>query len=179
MHTPAVRNGPLVLALIGAGRAGRSLAAAAIRAGHHVILEDVLPSNLRSALDEIETAGQLGSLSVAGTVEDAVRNADLAIDFVPDELESKLEMLSMIDRMAPPRTILCIPTRTLSLNDLASCTYRADRCIGVELPPDGTLTRATLVSGLRTSPQTLSLVRAFWTSLSTAVELRGDLVPHP
>ena len=112
-------NGPLVLALIGAGRAGRSLAAAAVRAGHHVVLEDVLPSNLRDALEEIDTIDQPGTLHVATTVEDAVRNADLAIDFVPDELESKLEILSMIDRMAPPKTVVCIPTHALSLNDLA------------------------------------------------------------
>jgi 3-hydroxybutyryl-CoA dehydrogenase len=52
-----------------------------------------------------------GSLRVATTVEDAVRDADLAIDFVPDELESKLEIFSLLDRMAPPRTILCTPNQ--------------------------------------------------------------------
>jgi 3-hydroxybutyryl-CoA dehydrogenase len=33
--------------------------------------------------------------------------------------------------MAPPRTILCTPTHALSITDLASCTYRAERCVGV------------------------------------------------
>jgi 3-hydroxybutyryl-CoA dehydrogenase len=65
------------------------------------------------------------------TVEDAVASADIAIDFVPDELESKLEIFSLLDRMAPPRTILCTPTSTLSITDLASCTYRAALCVGV------------------------------------------------
>ena len=65
------------------------------------------------------------------TVEDAVRDADLAVDFVPDELESKLEIFSLLDRMAPPRTILCTPTNALSITDLASCTYRAERCVGL------------------------------------------------
>jgi len=97
-----------------------------------VVLEDVMPSNLRRAQDEYaEYVGAKGSLRYALTVEDAVREADLAIDFVPDELESKLEIFSLLDRMAPPRTVLCTPTMALSITDLASCTYRAERCVGL------------------------------------------------
>ncbi len=94
----------------------------------------MLPSKLRLAEAEIaaEQADYPRLLRMASTVEEAVRDADLVIDFVPDELESKLEIVSMLDRMAPPRTILCIPTATLSLTDLASCTYRGERCIGVQ-----------------------------------------------
>jgi len=33
--------------------------------------------------------------------------------------------------MAPPRTILCTPTMALSITDLASCTYRAERCVAL------------------------------------------------
>jgi len=94
-----------------------------------------MPSNLRRAQDEyaeyVASVGAKGSLRYAMTVEDAVREADLAIDFVPDELESKLEIFSLLDRMAPPRTVLCTPTMALSITDLASCTYRAERCVGV------------------------------------------------
>ncbi len=60
-----------------------------------------------------------------------MREADVAVDFVPDELESKLEIFSMIDRMAPPKTILCTPSDALSITDLASCVYRPDRCVAV------------------------------------------------
>jgi 3-hydroxybutyryl-CoA dehydrogenase len=96
-----------------------------------------MPSNLRRAQDEYaELAGAVdtGSIRYALTVEDAVHSADIAIDFVPDELESKLEIFSLLDRMAPPRTILCTPTRTLSLTDLASCTYRPGLCVGLRGP---------------------------------------------
>ncbi len=68
---------------------------------------------------------------LVATVEDAVRDADVVVDFVPDELESKLEIWSLIDRMAPPKTVMCTPSETLSITDLASCTYRADRCVMV------------------------------------------------
>src|SRR5580700_3638851 len=121
------------IAVIGAGAAGRAFALRCARAGFAVALEDVMPEKLRRAQDEyaeLKPEGE-GSLRYALTVEDAVKDADLAIDFVPDELESKLEIFSLLDRMAPPRTILCTPTMMLSITDLASCTYRAERCVGL------------------------------------------------
>ena len=78
-----------------------------------------------------EKAGARGGLTVAATIEDAVREADVAVDFVPDELESKLEIFCLIDRMAPPRTILLTPSEAQSITDLASCTYRGERCFAV------------------------------------------------
>ena len=90
-----------------------------------------MPANLRRAEAEYADASPRGPLQLASTVEEAVREADIAVDFVPDELESKLEIFSMIDRMAPPKTILCTPSYALSITDLASCVYRPDRCIAV------------------------------------------------
>ncbi len=124
------------VAVIGAGVAGRGFALACAAAGFEVTLEDVMPAKLRRA--EVEyaelTAGTglgAGRLELALTVEDAVREADVAVDFVPDELESKLEIFSMVDRMAPPKTILCTPTEVLSITDLASCVYRPERCVAL------------------------------------------------
>lgn len=122
------------VAVIGAGTAGRSFALACARAGYHVVLEDVMPANLRRAeadFADLRLRAAAGRLELALTVEDAVRTADLAVDFVPDELESKLEIFSMIDRMAPPKTILCTPSEALSITDLASCVYRPERCVAL------------------------------------------------
>ena len=122
------------VAVIGAGVAGRSFALACAAAGFHVVLEDVMPANLRRAeadFAEMNLRDSPGSLDLALTIEDAVRAADIAVDFVPDELESKLEIFSMIDRMAPPKTILCTPSYALSITDLASCVYRPERCFAV------------------------------------------------
>ena len=130
--------------MIGAGQAGRRFALRCALAGLDVILEDVMPANLRRAEAEFsDLAGHNGpgSMSFALTVEDAVRDADIAIDFVPDELESKLEIFCLIDRMAPPKTILCTPSEALSITDLASCTYRGERCVALrgELGAGGSL----------------------------------------
>jgi 3-hydroxybutyryl-CoA dehydrogenase len=138
--------------------AGRSFALACAGAGFHVALEDVMPANLRRAEEEFADLSShaavglravAGGLELASTVEDAVRRADIAVDFVPDELESKLEIFTMIDRMAPPKTILCTPSEVLSITDLASCVYRPERCVAV---------RGGLVRGVIAARATMRLI---------------------
>jgi 3-hydroxybutyryl-CoA dehydrogenase len=176
---PAEASAIRTIAVIGAGSAGRSFALAAACAGFHVVLEDVMPAKLRKAEADFADLTQRtasGSLSLVLTVEDAVRNADLAIDFVPDELESKLEIFSMIDRMAPPRTILCTPSEALSITDLASCVYRPDRCFA--LRGSLALPSVTPLRLLRpttaTSITSLAATRRFFETLGLKVETDPD-----
>jgi 3-hydroxybutyryl-CoA dehydrogenase len=172
-----------------------------VNAGFNVVLEDVMPANLRRAEEQFEEsrhpergasapsrgtpafASEIeqkasGSLTTALTVEDAVRSADLAIDFVPDELESKLEIFSMLDRMAPPRTILLTPSDAQSITDLASCTYRPDRCFALRcfairdgLAPGAP---AHLIHPPAFNPQALSATKDFLAALGCAVSIDAD-----
>jgi 3-hydroxybutyryl-CoA dehydrogenase len=168
---------PETVAIIGAGPLGRWLALAAARAGFRVLLEDVMPANLHHAQEWLR--GELGAdalpnVAFVSTIEDAVREADLAIDCVPDELESKLEILWLLDRMAPPRTVLVTPTTRLSITDLASCTYRPEKCVAV-VAEAGELTgnsvtgagarEILLRSTARTAAETVALVERFWRAL--------------
>ena len=161
----------ITVAIIGAGPLGRRLALHAARAGFRVILEDVMPSSLRHAEESLREAlgpEAMPLVSFASTVEEAVREADLAIDCVPDELESKLEIFSLLDRMAPPRTVFATPTTNLSIADLASCTYRPGACVGLALdaaklssePADGLQIPIRITS--KTKPEVQALVCAFW-----------------
>src|SRR6201996_6153972 len=124
------------VAIIGAGPLGRWLALAAARSGYTVLLEDVMPSNLHHAqeyLRQVLGPAALPMVRFTTTIEEAVRGADLVIDCVPDELESKLEIFCLLDRMSPPRTVLVTPTKRLSIADLASCTYRPAQCVAIAL----------------------------------------------
>lgn len=157
------------VAVIGAGVAGRSFALACAAAGFKVVLEDVMPANLRKAEAEyadLTLRTRAGSLELALTVEDAVRSADVAVDFVPDELESKLEIFSMIDRMAPPKTILCTPSYALSITDLASCVYRPEQCVAV---------RGELVRGDAAVPPVVRLLYPAVATESTLAAVGGFL----
>src|SRR5277367_4176131 len=159
------------VAVIGAGVMGRELAARFAAVGFETVLEDILPSNLRKAAEHFgEGLGK--NLRLASSVEDAVRTADLIVDCVPDELESKLEIFSLLDRMARPLAIFVTPTRSLSIADLASCTYRSDRCGAVEFAP-GELAgdkRISIISTSWTSPEVLGDVARFWERTGFVVE---------
>jgi 3-hydroxybutyryl-CoA dehydrogenase len=160
------------VAIIGAGPLGRWLALRAARAGFRVLLEDVMPLNLRHAQEEMRQ--QLGpeampEIAFVSTIEDAVRQADLVIDCVPDELESKLEIFWLLDRMAPPRSVFATPTTRLSIVDLAHCTYRPAQCIAIVAEASALCAGASAEILLRTTPQTsaetIALVENFWRSL--------------
>jgi 3-hydroxybutyryl-CoA dehydrogenase len=169
----------LTVAIIGAGPLGRWLAVAAARAGYRVLLEDVMPANLHHAQEYIrqqlgpeQMAEMLLPVAFVSTIEDAVRDADLAVDCVPDELESKLEILWLLDRMAPPRTVLATPTTRLSITDLAACTYRAEKCVAIAAEArDLTARKSEDDSGIllrttrQTVPETIAMVEGFWRGL--------------
>ncbi len=160
----------LHIAIIGAGHSGREFALACALAGHKVVLEDVMPARLRQAGEVFASLGH--EVGLVLSVEDAVRDADVAIDFVPDELESKLEIFSLLDRMAPPRTILCTPSETLSITDLASCTYRADRCVMVRGLAGGGAVR--LLRAGDTSAEACAVVEGMLGSLGRRVVIEAD-----
>ncbi|MGA2219222.1 MAG: 3-hydroxyacyl-CoA dehydrogenase NAD-binding domain-containing protein [Terracidiphilus sp.] len=163
---------PKTVAIIGAGPLGRWLALNAARAGFRVLLEDVMPANLHHVEEALRAEPGLDAppnVALVSSIEDAVREADLAIDCVPDELESKLEIFCLLDRMAPPRTVLATPTTRLSIADLATCTYRPEKCVAI-------LAQASQLAGnagaaiviqttARTSAETVALVEGFWRRL--------------
>lgn len=181
------------VAIIGAGPLGRWLAFAAARAGYTVLLEDVMPANLHHAQEYLrEQAGPeaLPMVTFVSTIEAAVREADLAIDCVPDELESKLEIFCLLDRMAPPRTVLMTPTMHLSIADLASCTYRPEKCVA--LAANAREFTGGLMNGsddrpgggeilLRTPPrvtlETVAVVREFWERVGFLARFEADAAP--
>ncbi len=189
---------PEIVAIIGAGPLGRWLALAAARAGFRVQLEDVMPANLHHAQELLrqqlgpqppaETSGPEGTPPVAfvSTIEDAVRNADLVIDCVPDELESKLEILLLLDRMAPPRTVLATPTTRLSIADLANCTYRPEKCVAIVAEantlagnPEATTREILLRTTNQTGPETVALLDRFWRQLGFTPVFALDPVEQP
>src|SRR3954470_9492393 len=98
------------ISVIGAGIMGRGIAHSAALGGYRTILEDIVPASLRRAESEIRSnldkAVELGKVTkeaadaahkrieYAGSVEEAAREADLVIEAVPEEMESKIEIFT-------------------------------------------------------------------------------------
>jgi len=135
------------IAVIGAGTMGRGIAHVAALGGYRTILEDLLPNALRRAESEIrnnldkavelgkvssgDAQAAVGRLEYAGSVEDAARKADMVIEAVPEELESKIEIFTLLDKVCRPGTILASNTSSLSITEISGVTYRAAKCVGM------------------------------------------------
>jgi len=161
------------IAVIGAGIMGRGIAHAAALGGYRTILEDILPAALRKAETEIRSnldkAVELGKvtkvdadsaferLEYASSVEQAAREADLVIEAVPEEMESKIEIFTLLDKICRPATILASNTSSLSVTEIASVTYRAPKCVGMHFfNPVHKMKLLEIVRALETSEHTLA-----------------------
>jgi 3-hydroxybutyryl-CoA dehydrogenase len=160
------------IAVIGAGTMGRGIAHAAALGGYRTILEDILPNALRRAESEIranlDKAVEIGKVSAgdanaafarleyAGSVDEAARQADLVIEAVPEELESKIEIFTLLDKICRPTTVLASNTSSLSLTEIASVTYRAPKIVGMHFfNPVHKMKLLEIVRGLETDEDTL------------------------
>lgn len=161
------------ISVIGAGIMGRGIAHAAALGGYRTILEDILPQSLRRAESEIranlDKAVELGKVSkeaadnahkrieYAGSVEEAAREADLVIEAVPEEMESKIEIFTLLDKICRPDTILASNTSSFSITEVASVTYRAPKCLGMHFfNPVHKMKLLEVVRGLETDEATIA-----------------------
>src|SRR6202051_1010955 len=161
------------IAVIGAGIMGRGIAHAAALGGYRTILEDLLPAALRKAETEIranldkavelgkvtapDADGALRRLQYAGSVEEAAREADLVIEAVPEEMESKIEIFTLLDKICRPTTMLASNTSSLSVTEIASVTYRAKKCVGMHFfNPVHKMKLLEVVRALETDEDTLA-----------------------
>jgi 3-hydroxybutyryl-CoA dehydrogenase len=164
------------IAVIGASAVGREIAYAAALAGYQTIVEDVVSSRLDQAIAWISQTldadvaqrrvgesvrnAALANLSTARTVEDAVREADLIIETVAEEMEMKIELFTIFDKFAKPGTIFASSAASHSISEMAAVTFCAERCIGMRfVEADSDAKRLALVRGLETSDETVAICR--------------------
>lgn len=158
------------IAVIGAGAVGREIAYAATSAGYATIVEDISRIRLNEAvawithgldavnrrnLDPSARDTERGRLTTATTVEDVFAEADLIIETTADEMEMKLELVTIFDKFAR-RNAIFASSGSLSITEMAEVTYRADRCIGMHFSDAVAGDRVLeLVRGSKTSQETV------------------------
>jgi 3-hydroxybutyryl-CoA dehydrogenase len=175
-----------IVAVIGAGTMGRGIAQVAAMGGYRTVLEDLLPNALRRAENEIRAnldqgveLGKLTSndaqaalqrLEYATSVEQAAREADMVIEAVPEEMESKIEIFTLLDKICRPSTILASNTSSLSITEISSVTYRAKKCLGMHFfNPVHKMKLLEIVRALETDDETLATAVEVGTRLGKEV----------
>jgi 3-hydroxybutyryl-CoA dehydrogenase len=135
------------IAVIGAGTMGRGIAYAAAFGGYSTVLEDISSQRLEESLAWIAKAfaegvarGKVDAairdralplITTANFVQDAIRDADLIIEAVPEEMEMKMELFTIFDKFSKPNAIFASNTSSLSISDMSELTVSRDRCVGM------------------------------------------------
>jgi 3-hydroxybutyryl-CoA dehydrogenase len=178
------------IAVIGADTVGRGIASTGALAGYRTILEDVSTERIEDAaawiaqilesriaastLKPLERDAAAARLSFAHTVEDAIRDADLIIETLPDEMEMQIELFTILDRFAKPNAVFA-STGFLSITELAEVTFCADRCIGMRFPENvGEAKVIELIKGLETTNETVAACIEFVRRIGREVVVLDD-----
>lgn len=135
------------IAIIGAGTMGRGIAYAAAFGGYSTVLEDISPQRLEESLAWIAKAfaegvarGKVDAtvrdraanlITTANSVQDAIRDADLIIEAVPEEMEMKMELFTIFDKFSKPNAIFASNSSSLSISDMSELTVCRERCVGM------------------------------------------------
>jgi len=131
--------------VVGAGTMGHQIAQVSAQAGYEVVLVDIAKEILDKALNRIRsnievlkengvkvppTEEVLSRITGTTNLED-VRDADLIIEAVPEDLKLKQEVFSKLDKIVPQHSILASNTSSLRIRDLALSTSRPDKVLGL------------------------------------------------
>lgn len=161
------------IAIIGAGTMGRGIAYCSALAGYRTILEDVSDTVLAHGLEYIRRSLEEGisrgkvteeqkkksmdCIVTSQSVQDACREADLIIEAVPEEMETKLEIFTILDKLARPGAIFASNTSSLSITEMAAITFRPQNCIGMHFfNPVQKMKLLEIVRGLETSEEAIA-----------------------
>lgn len=109
-----------------------------------------------------EQKNQILSRLQVTTELEAIKDCQVIIDAVPDNLKLKGEILSSLNKMCPPETIFTTTSSILPITALAAASGRPDRMIGTHFcNPAHLMALVEVAPALQTSPQTIDFAMDF------------------
>ena len=179
------------IGVVGAGTMGSGIAQVSARAGFSVVMHDVTDEFLgrgvlaidkslqrdvdkeRLALDEKQQI--LSRIKPTRELAD-LRDVDLAIEAITENLAAKSDLLRRLDQTVRPGVIMASNTSSISITKLAAVTSRADRFIGMHfMNPVPVMKLVEIIRGIATSDETFQETRGLAEAMGkTAVEVNDS-----
>src|SRR5713226_195168 len=163
-------------AVIGAGTMGGGIAMNFANAGIPVtvveVAQDALDRGLGIVRKNYENTAARGRLTAAdvdkrmglitGTTDfNAIRDADIVIEAVFEEMPIKKEVFAKLDGLAKPDAVLATNTSTLDVDEIASATKRPESVIGTHFfSPANVMRLLENVRGAKSSKTTVATAMA-------------------
>jgi carnitine 3-dehydrogenase len=107
-----------------------------------------------------------GNISSAGSLEQAVSDADYVQESASENFEIKIPLFSEMDAIAKPDTILASSSSSLPMTQVQKSVKRPGRCVVAHpFNPPHLVPLVEIVPGNQTTAQTVEDVRTFFNSL--------------
>jgi 3-hydroxybutyryl-CoA dehydrogenase len=160
--------------VVGAGQMGAGITQVAAQAGYEVVQYDitmelvekglgVITKNLSKDVEKGKRTAEekdaiLARISKSVSLEDA-KDADLVVEAVVENFDIKKNIFSELDRICPEHTILATNTSSLPITQIAACTKRPEKVIGMHfMNPVPVMRLVEIIRGLATSDEVYQVV---------------------
>ncbi len=163
--------------IIGAGTMGSAIAEVVATKGFNVKLVDVSDEILKKSLEKIRSELKssyekgyvtenveniMNRIEATTNLAEAVKNADVVIEAVPEIMELKKKVFSEVEKNAPEHAIFATNTSSLSITELAKAISKPEKMIGMHFfNPPKILKLLEIVWGEKTSQETVKIAEDF------------------
>ncbi len=164
------------VAVLGAGQMGNGIAQVCAQAGYEVKMRDIdqkfidngmstIKKNLERGLKkgkitQEEIDGTLGRIKGVLDLKDAVKDADLVIEAIPEIVKLKLDTWKEVDANAPKHAILASNTSSISITQMAAVTKRPNLFVGMHFfNPVPVMGLVEIIKGQGTDDSTVDVIR--------------------
>jgi 3-hydroxybutyryl-CoA dehydrogenase len=176
--------------VVGCGLMGSGIAQVAAQAGCQVTVREVSQQLIDKGLQGIEKnlarLVEKGTLSAGdrdqvrsrlrGTTNlDDLKDCDLIIEAIIEQLPAKRELWGALDRICPKPTIFASNTSSLSITEMATFTQRPDRFVGMHFfNPVPVMKLVEVIRTIATDPKVFDEMVAFGGRLGKTVVRTSD-----
>ncbi|MHC1566212.1 MAG: 3-hydroxybutyryl-CoA dehydrogenase [Candidatus Syntropharchaeia archaeon] len=164
------------IAVLGAGIMGSGIAQVCAQSGYEVAMRDIEDSFVERGMNGIkknlermvkkEKISQedadaiLGRIKGTTDLKEAVKDADIVIEAVVENVDIKKGVYKEIDGICPEHTIFASNTSSISITEMASVTNRPDKFVGMHFfNPVPMMKLVEVIRGFLTSDETVKIVK--------------------
>ena len=167
--------------VVGCGLMGSGIAQVAAQAGFTTVAREVSPELVDKGLKNIEK--NLARLVEKGTLTEAqkgetrgrlkgttvledLKDCDVIIEAIIEQLPAKRDLFSALDKICPPSTIFASNTSSLTITEIATATKRPQRFVGLHFfNPVPVMKLVEVVKTIATDPAIYEEMVAFGAKL--------------
>src|SRR6201997_2253086 len=176
--------------VIGCGLMGAGIAQVSAAAGFTTVVREVSPDLVDKGIKGIEknlarlvekgtitetAKGEIRGRLKGTTVIEDLKDCDLVVEAIVEQLPAKRELFGALDRLCPEKTIFASNTSSLTITEIATVTKRPQRFVGLHFfNPVPVMKLVEVVKTIATDPAVYEEMVTFGTKLGKIAVRAND-----